>query len=147
MTALLLAAVLGACTSSSDEPSVAEPATSTTAAPTTTAEQQTSTSRAGGTRPGPAPTTTAAPRTLDCGTVAFTPQSEDAASQIRATGLSCADAQAVVRVVGERTSAGGPAALDAEGYHCVQTGSEEDPLPQASYECTSGSKKITFVRS
>ncbi|MDQ4132093.1 MAG: hypothetical protein M3179_02550 [Actinomycetota bacterium] len=145
-----MTAVLGACTSSPDEPSVAQPTTSTTGAPTTTAAEQpatTSTGRPGGTKPGRAPTTTAAPRTLDCGTVAFTPQSEDAASQIKATGLSCAEAQSVVRVVGEQTSAGGPAALDAQGYHCVRTGGQEDPLPQAFYECTKGSQKITFVRS
>jgi len=96
----------------------------------------------------PVPSTAATgPGPLRCETVAFTPNSEDAASDVMATGLSCADAEAFVRVAGERTSSGGPQELDISGYHCVRTRSEQDPLPQAFYECTNGSKKVTFVRS
>jgi hypothetical protein len=87
------------------------------------------------------------PGPLRCKTVGFTPNSEDAASDVMATGLSCADAEAFVRVAGERTSSGGPQELDVSGYHCVRTRSEQDPLPQAFYECTNGPKKVTFVRS
>ena len=84
---------------------------------------------------------------MDCQTVAFTPNSEDAASQIRATGVTCAEAEALVRVAGRRTSSGGPQSLTVEGYRCVLVRSVQDPLPQAFYECTNGARKITFVRS
>lgn len=85
--------------------------------------------------------------TLDCQTIGFTPQSEDAASSIKATGLPCAEAEAFVRIARRRTSSGGPAQLDVEGYRCVRVRSTQDPIPQAFYECTSGAKKVTFVRT
>jgi Cu-Zn family superoxide dismutase len=107
-----------------------------TAATTTTAGRATSTTRA-----------TGAAMTLDCQTVAFTPNSEDAASQIKATGVTCAEAEAFVRTAGQRTSSGGPQSLTVDGYRCVLTRSVQDPLPQAFYECTNGARKITFVRS
>jgi hypothetical protein len=53
----------------------------------------------------------------------------------------------VVRVAGERTSSGGPDRLEESGYRCVRTGSEQDPLPVSRYECTNGSRKVTFTRS
>ena len=104
---------------------------------------------AGTTTTAPAATTTtpAEPVTLKCETVGFTPNSEDAASDIMATGLSCDDAEAFVRDAGPRTSSGGPQQLQVSGYRCVLTRSEEDPLPQAFYECTNGAKKVTFVRT
>ena len=146
-TATLVAAVLlvlGACGNAGDETEVGAatttttvvPATTTTPVPTTT----TTTTRAR------ASTTTAAV-TRDCTTVGFTPNSEDAASSIKATGLSCAEAEAFVRIAGRRTSVGGPAQLHVEGYHCVQVRTVQEPLPQAFYECTNGPKKVTFVRS
>ena len=94
-----------------------------------------------------AATNTSSIRTLRCGMVGFTPNSEDAASEITATGLSCDEAEAFVRVAGERTSSGGPDRLDVSGYRCVRTSSEQDPLPLSRYECTNGHKNVTFVRS
>jgi hypothetical protein len=94
-----------------------------------------------------AQTTTTQAVTLQCQMVGFTPNSEDAASEVTATGLTCADAEAFVRIAGARTSSGGPQELDVSGYHCVRTRSEEDPLPRSFYECTNGSQKVTFVRS
>ena len=124
-----------------------------TLAPTTTAVAggaTTTTAGAGGattsTRPG-ATTTVRAAGTLDCQTVAFTPNSEDAASSVTATGLSCAEAEAFVRVAGQRTSSGGPATVTVDGFRCVRVRSTQEPLPQAFYECTSGNKKVTFVRT
>jgi hypothetical protein len=115
--------------------------TSTTLAETTTTSSDASTTTA------VASTATTRPVTVRCQTVGFTPNSEDAASDVMATGLSCADAEAFVRVAGARTSSGGPQELEVSGYHCVRTRSKEDPLPQAFYECTDGPKKVTFVRS
>jgi Cu-Zn family superoxide dismutase len=111
-------------------------ATATTAAPAST-----TTTRAGST------TTARAAATLNCQTVGFTPNSEDAASSVTATGLSCAEAEVFVRIAGRQTSSGGPAQVTVEGYNCVRVRSVQEPLPQAFYECTSGTKKVTFTRS
>jgi Cu-Zn family superoxide dismutase len=133
----------------------------TTAAPsngnvttTTSAAGATTTTSAAGattttTRVTGATTTTARATgaTLNCQTIAFTPNSEDAASSVTATGLPCSEAEAFVRVAGRQTSSGGPAEVTVQGYRCVRTRTVTDPLPQAFYECTSGTKKVTFVRS
>ncbi len=107
-------------------------ATSSTTVPTTTASSQ---------------TTAAAARTLECETVGFTPQTEDAASSIRATGIGCDEARSFVKAAGALTSSGGPASVDVGGYRCVRTRSLEDPIPQAFYECTKDAIKVAFVRS
>ena len=95
----------------------------------------------------PSVSATPPPATARCNTVGFTPDSEDAASDITATGLSCDEAEAFVRVAGTRTSSGGPDHVEVSGYRCVRTGREEDPLPVSRYECTNGAKKVTFLRS
>jgi Cu-Zn family superoxide dismutase len=123
-----------------------------TASPSTTAAAggTTTTARGGATTTtvrGGAATTVRAGTTLDCQTIGFTPNSEDAASSVKATGLPCSEAEAFVRIAGTRTSSGGPAQVDVEGYRCVRTGTRQDPLPLAFYECTSGTKKVTFTRS
>lgn len=125
---------LAAC---GDDDDSDDPATSTTSlvVTTTTAPASSTTS------------TSSVAATAKCRSVPFTPNSEDLASDIEATGLSCDEAEAFVRVAGKRTSAGGPAELDVEGFHCERTRTEQEPLPQAFYECTSGTKKVTFVRS
>ncbi len=143
VAAMLL--VLGACGNDGDETEGAGTTTTTTVVPSTTvtpvAPPTSTTTRARVT------TTTAPAVTRECKTVGFTPNSEDAASSIKATGLSCAEAEAFVRIAGRRTSAGGPGQLDVEGYHCVQVRAVQEPLPQAFYECTNGPRKVTFVRS
>ena len=108
---------------------------------TTSAAAATTSTRQGAT------TTVRAAAALDCQTVGFTPNSEDAASSIKATGLTCAEAEAFVRVAGRQTSSGGPAQLDVEGYRCARVRTTQDPLPQAFYECTNGARKVTFVRT
>jgi Cu-Zn family superoxide dismutase len=123
----------------------------TQSAPTTTAVAGATTTTARGatttsTRQG-ASTTMRAAGTLSCQTIPFTPNSEDAASSVTATGLPCSEAEAFVRIAGQRTSSGGPAQVDVEGYRCVRVRSVQDPLPQAFYECTSGTRKVTFTRS
>ena len=135
----MLAVVLAAC---SDDPAPSGAGSTQSSEPSTSATRPTSDTSV----TAPATNTSAAP-TLRCGMVGFTPNSEDAASEITATGLSCDEAEAFVRVAGERTSSGGPDRLDVSGYRCVRTGSEQDPLPVSRYECTNGSKKVTFVRS
>lgn len=90
-----------------------------------------------------------APQTvLECGMVGFTPNSEDAASDIAVTaGTSCDAARAFVEVAGQRTSSGGPDEVVVDGYRCVRTETAEDPLPRSHYRCTKGTTVITFVRT
>lgn len=138
---LLLALTLVACGGDDEGEEPAAGGTSTTSESTSTTSAVTTISAAPGT------TVTRPAQTLECDTVAFTPNSEDAASSITATGLTCDEAEDFVRIAGSRTSSGGPAQLDVEGYRCVRVRSTEDPLPQAFYECTSGAKRVTFVRT
>ncbi|HEV3400248.1 MAG TPA: hypothetical protein VG078_00350 [Acidimicrobiales bacterium] len=147
VAALALAAtLLGACGGDDDgEDRGASTTVATTTA--TVAPTATATSGASTTGAGQGSATTRAATTLNCQTVAFTPNSEDAASSVTATGLSCAEAEAFVRVAGARTSPGGPAHLQVEGYRCVLVRSIQEPLPQAFYECTDGARRITFVRT
>lgn len=135
ITVLVLATA--ACGNDSDE---AGGTTTTTGATATTGRPSASTTTSGN---GPAVPV----ETSRCPTIGFTPNSEDAASEITATGLSCAEAEDLVQAAGRQTSSGGPPQLDVSGYHCVRTGTEEDPLPRAFYECVNGSKTVTFVRS
>ena len=124
-----MAVVLAGCADDTD--SASTPETTTTSATTISST---------------ASTTTAPPVTLKCQSIGFTPNTEDGAFDVMATGLSCADAEAFVRIAGARTSSGGPQSLSVEGYRCVLARSEQEPLPQAFYDCTSGSRKVTFVR-
>ena len=138
---------LGACgddddvTTAPTSSSSVETTTTTTTATTTTAVATTPTTLEASV------TTTAALVTSECAPVGFTANTEDGASSVTATGLSCAEAEAFVRVAGTKTSALGPPAVDVEGYHCVATRSGEDPLPTTAYKCTNGPKTVTFVRS
>jgi hypothetical protein len=116
------------------------PTTSTAGGSTTVAAGGTTTTEA------LAPPSTPAVE-LACETVGFTPNSEDAASDVRATGLTCEEAEAFVRTAGEVTSSGGPEELDVAGYHCVRIAIAEEPLPTSTYRCTMGPKQVTFVRS
>ena len=146
-TATLVASMLilfAACGDDGDDAEVGAGTTATTTVVTTTTTTLPATSTTTG-RAGATTMTTAVTR--DCMTVGFTPNSEDAASSIKATGLSCAEAEAFVRNAGRRTSSGGPASVTVDGYRCVLVRSLQEPLPQAFYECTNGAKKVTFVRS
>jgi len=82
-----------------------------------------------------------------CESVGFTPNSEDAASEIEATGLPCDEARQFVRRAGAQTSSGGPDQVTVDGYNCVRTSYKDEPLPRSAYECKNGAKRVTFVRS
>ncbi len=136
---------LAAC--GDDDGTNAGPTTSSSAAPATTTTTAATAATAATTTTVQARVTTTARVTSDCASVGFTPNTEDGASSVTATGLPCAEAEAFVRIAGAQTSSLGPQALDVEGYHCVATASTEDPLPTTSYKCTNGPKTVTFVRS
>lgn len=146
----LLIAIMGwllpACGDGTD---VAPATTMTTATNTTTtvADEPTTTTLAATTTITSDGGRSTDPVILRCDSIGFTPDSEDVASDITATGLSCAEAESFVQVAGRQTSSGGPDEVDVSGYHCVLTQNKDDPLPQASYRCTNGPKTVTFVRT
>ncbi|MFP5317716.1 MAG: hypothetical protein ACLGI2_05405 [Acidimicrobiia bacterium] len=131
--AVLLSLALAACSDDEGSGGAASPTTAATTATTAAAPGSSTSALPAGTR--------------NCRTIPFTPNSEDAASSVTATGVSCEEAEAFVRVAGRRTTSGGPSSVNVDGYRCVLTRSVQDPLPQAFFECTDGSKKVTFVRS
>lgn len=133
--------VAAACGDGAEEPG----ATPGTTASTTTNAATTATSATTTAETTTTPTTAAVTR--ECGLVGFTPYSEDAASDIRATGVTCDEARAFVNVAGRRTSSGGPPSLEVEGWRCGVTATSMDPLPTSSYRCTEGAATVTFVRS
>ncbi|HEX2047588.1 MAG TPA: hypothetical protein VHF27_07485 [Acidimicrobiales bacterium] len=86
---------------------------------------------------------------VECANVGFTPNSDDVAGGIVAVGMTCAEAEGLVRTVGAQVGAGGPARVEANGFACVRTGQDDGGrgLPSSTFECTSGSKRVTFVRT
>lgn len=127
--------VLSGCGDSDQETSAGAQAT----APPTTVRPTTSST-------APATTTTVP----SCGNVSFSSDPVDRASDVKATGLSCAEAEALVRNVGPQVKGdGGPARVEADGFVCLRTSARagDHGPPSAIFECTSGAKKVTFVRT
>jgi hypothetical protein len=94
--------------------------------------------------------TSAATGTSNCANQIFTPNSEDIAGAVVATGLSCADAEAFLRKVGPLVGAtGGPASITVDGFDCVRTRQDDGTygIPSADYECTRGPMEVTFTRT
>lgn len=93
-------------------------------------------------------TKSAPPATADCDDVGFAPASDNLASDIVARGLSCEEAEAVVRKVGGPLGPiNGAARGEADGFTCVRTSQQQAGLPSAQYECTRGGQRITFLRT
>ena len=83
-----------------------------------------------------------------CNDIAFAPNSDNLASDIVATGVTCAEAEALVRKVGPRVGAiGEPSRVEVDGWVCIRTASNERFLPNSDFACTSGSKTVTFHRT
>ena len=85
-----------------------------------------------------------------CADVGFTADSDDVAGGIIAAGMTCAQAEALVRTVGAQVrSVGGPSRVEADGFVCVRTGQDDGGRgpPASAFECTSGSRKVAFTRS
>jgi hypothetical protein len=93
--------------------------------------------------------TSNAVESVECADVGFAPNTDNVASDIVATGLDCAQAEALVRKAGAQLrSVGGPSRLDVDGFECVRTGQSDGPgLPSSTFACTSGVKKVTFLRT
>ena len=83
-----------------------------------------------------------------CADVAFAPNSDNLATDIIAIGISCLEAEALVRKVGAQVrSVGGPSRVEVDGYTCVRTGENTGMgLPASDFECTNGTKTVHFKR-
>lgn len=88
-------------------------------------------------------TSTAGP----CADVEFAPNSDNLAVEIRATGVGCVEAEALVRKVATQVrSVGGPSRAEADGWVCTRTSQSDQGLPSSEFECVSGSKRVSFRR-
>lgn len=133
--------------------SVSPPSTPLTApsqaAPSTTGRSTSSstTARAASTTQAAATPTSVRPGPTSCRNVSFTPNSDDAASSIVAENMLCSEAEALVRKVGAPLGFNGDATAQADRFRCVGTGQEDVTQPMATYQCTNGTKKVTFTRT
>jgi hypothetical protein len=133
--AIVALLVLSGCGEGDDETSAGAQATS----PPTTVRPTSSTT-------APAPATTVP----TCADVTFSSNPDDRASEIKATGASCTEAEALVRTVGPQVKGdGGPARVEADGFVCTRVSARagDHGPPSAIFECASGTKKVTFVRT
>ena len=85
------------------------------------------------------PATAGQQTTRNCGQVNFTPNSDDVAAQIRATGLTCGLARDFVQ-----DSEGRPGRR-FRGFTCTST-AVEDALPYRRYRCTGAGDVIRWRR-
>jgi len=84
---------------------------------------------------------------LRCNDIPFAPASDNLASSIVATGVSCAEAEALIRKVGGPLGpVNGAPRAEADGWECIRTSENERGLPTATYECRNGTRTITFAR-
>jgi hypothetical protein len=85
-------------------------------------------------------------KAVRCGDVAFTPQSDDGAFNIVATGVSCEGARRVAALTRNRRHAD-PLSYEADGFSCTGTRVPNDGLPSVDWRCTRNGDTITFTRS
>ena len=76
----------------------------------------------------------------DCGEIAFTPNSDDLASEIRAESVSCRTARRFIRAVD------GNAPRRFRGYRCTRK-NLDTALPARRYRCTDGGKLIRWIKT
>lgn len=85
--------------------------------------------------------------TVRCGHIGFTPNSDDLATRIRATGVSCRKARGLVRRVRERHDfVSGPRRFRAGGYRC-RVVTEEMGLAIGHYRCRAGATRVAWDKS
>jgi hypothetical protein len=79
------------------------------------------------------------PRGKDCGSIAFTPNSDDGSSEIRAKGTSCRRARKIVR----RWERGNKSPF---GYTCRDRAHDPaEGLAHSDVKCTRGDKRVTWA--
>lgn len=94
-----------------------------------------------------APPLTTIPVTVECPDIPFTPNTEDIAADIKATGTGCTEASAFVRKVRqEHNPYSGPRAFRLDGFTCQVVSDETGDLPVGHYTCTAGVSVITWTK-
>lgn len=131
----------------SPDPSTAEPS-----APAASPSSSSPSSPAGtsGTTPTTSPTSTqpTAARPIVCGDIAFSPNSDDMATNIVATGVSCAEATDLVRTVrGQHNFVDGPRAFTAAGWGCTVSTDTASPMPVGHYRCSRGDSSVSWDKT
>ena len=82
----------------------------------------------------------------NCGDVGFTPQTDDGAFNIVATGVSCERARRVAAITRNRRYAD-PLSYEADGFSCTGARVPNDGLPGVNWRCTRSGDTITFTRN
>lgn len=82
----------------------------------------------------------------NCGDVGFTPQTDDGAFNIVATGVSCERARRVATMTRNRRYAD-PLSYEADGFSCTGTRVPNEGLPGVDWRCTRNGDTITFTRN
>jgi hypothetical protein len=82
-----------------------------------------------------------APVTKRCASVPFTPDSDDIAADVRATGMSCAAARDLIR----RSEGRPPASF--RGFACTRRRVEDaEEMPYTRVRCVKGSRSVRWNR-
>lgn len=139
--AVVAVLLLAGCGSDDEATSVGAEATTTPTAGTPT----TATTLSFSTTVAPASATA-----LRCANVTFSSNSEDVARDITSTGLSCTEAEALVRKIGAQVSSlDGPSRVETDGFACVRASvrSGDHGPPLATFDCTNGAAKVVFARA
>lgn len=82
----------------------------------------------------------------NCGDVGFTPQTDDGAFNIVATGVSCSGARRVAAMTRNRRYTD-PLSYEADGFSCTGTRVPSGELPGVAWRCTRDGDTITFTRN
>ncbi len=92
---------------------------------------------------------TAAAATRSCGSIGFTPNSDEGVSNIRATGVSCRTARRVARESREHGPSGVAGRIFTyRAYRFRCRGVEQDTaLPSVRYRCVRGDAVVRFVKT
>ena len=78
-----------------------------------------------------------------CGDVAYEPNSDAGAFDIRARATTCSTARAIAR-----DAEGKPLSFTTRGFSCTgQRSSDPQALPRTQFVCRSGERRVTFSRS
>lgn len=135
-------------TPSSDDPVVpSQESPASASAPETASPAPSSTSSGGAPSAGtPSPSQPLGNATA-CGDVHFDSTSDNAAWDIAATGIPCADAIALVKKVGQQHNfVSGPRAFTVDGWACTVRTTEEG-LPQGTYGCRKDPALVAWDRT
>lgn len=91
---------------------------------------------------------TTVPVTVECPDIGFTPNSDDVAGNIKATGATCDEASALVREVRRTHNAySGPRALERGGFTCSVVVTDSLELPYSTYTCVTGAKRVMWEKT